>query len=411
MTTVDRAPRAKGRVRRMQINATYWTKKLIIAFVFAALVLVGLPGTADAQRQQLKLPFRAGEVMINFDETYFGTQPHPTNGAIAFDMSVRPADPNVEILAIGDGAVRLGCTHKSGSSILVFEADGYSSGAFIYVHIEESSLPSWMSTSFTRVQQGDVIGRMFPSRIDGQAGDACLQFSTGPHLHLDLPELGVVMDGVAFTEAFPNDFEILQSTNGLPPGPTSAICDGLNATIIGTSGNDRLVGTPGPDVFAGLQGNDEILGLGGDDVICGGKGDDLLIGGDGFDVIFGAQGNDTIYGADGNTSAQREDVKGGRYFGGQGNDWIYGTTRWDRMQGGPGRDALFGFTGRDWMRGGANNDRVDGGGGIDDIHGGNGNDDLIVGTGDLVRGGAGQQDRCDLSGGQPAQLISCELRF
>lgn len=394
----------------MQNQLGYWSQRLLALACLAILLVMGLPGDASAQGQQLKLPFRAGTVQINFDETYFGDTPHPTNGAIAFDMSVRPAEPNVEILAIGDGLVRLGCTHKSGSSILVFEADGVSSGAFIYVHIEASSLPTWMSTNFTRVKQGDVIGRMFPDRIDGEFGDACLQFSTGPHLHLDLPELGIVMDGVSFTEAFPNDFEILQSTNGLPPGPESAICDGLDATIIGTAGDDLLVGTDGPDVIAGLQGNDEIRGLGGDDVICGGKGNDIILGGAGFDVIYGAQGNDAIYGANGSDANARQDVKGGRYFGGAGNDSIFGTNRWDRMQGGVGSDALFGFTGRDWMRGGANDDRLDGGGGIDDMNAGNGNDMLFVGTGDIVRGGAGTQDRCDLSGGQPAQLLSCELR-
>lgn len=384
--------------------------RLLLTLLGTGLLIVGMPGQASAQRQQLKLPFRAGTVQINFDETYFGTQPHPTNGAIAFDMSVRPPEPNVEILAIGDGQVRLGCTHKSGASILVFEADGYPS-PFVYVHLEAASLPAWMSTGFTRVKQGDVLGRMFPSRIDGKVGEACLQFSTGPHLHIDMPELGIVMDGVAYTEAFPNDFDLVESTNGLAPRPATATCNGIQATVIGTSGNDRLVGTNGPDVFAGLQGDDEIIGLGGDDIICGGKGNDLLIGGEGFDVIYGAQGNDTIYGANGNDANQRQDVKGGRYFGGAGNDWIYGTNRWDRMQGGPGSDSMFGFTGRDWMRGGANNDRLDGGGGIDDMNAGNGNDDLVVGSGDLVRGGAGNQDRCNLSGGQPAQLISCELRF
>ncbi len=384
--------------------------KAFISLLAMSLLVVALPGQASAQRQQLKLPFRAGQVQINFDETYFGTQPHPTNGAIAFDMSVRPSEPNVEILAIGDGQVRHICTHVSGSSILLFEADGYD-GPFFFVHLEASSLPAWMSNNFSRVQQGDVIGRMFPGRIDGQVGESCLQFSTGPHLHLDLPALGIVMDGVAFTEAFPNDFEQLQSTNGLPPGPDSAICDGVEATIIGTIGNDTLVGTPGPDVFAGLQGNDTIRGLGGDDIICGGKGNDVLIGGEGFDIIFGAQGDDVIFGADGNEASQREDIRGGRYFGGAGNDWIYGTTRWDRMQGGAGADALFGYQGRDWMRGGSQGDRLDGGGGIDDMNAGNGNDDLIVGAGDIVRGGAGSEDRCDLTGGQPATLISCELRL
>ena len=54
---------------------------------------------------------------------------------------------------------------------------------------------------------------------------------------------------------------------------------GVDATVIGTEGNDKLVGTEGPDVIAGLGGNDKIAGLGDDDVICGGEGNDRIRGG------------------------------------------------------------------------------------------------------------------------------------
>ncbi len=391
----------------MSVMTSGWGRAVGGLIFAVVLLVVGLPGDASAQRQELKLPFRAGAVQVNFDETYFGTQPHPTNGAIAFDMSVVPHDPNAEILAIGDGRVRLACTHRSGASILLFQATGYV-GDFIYVHLEESSLPPWMSSDWSPVNRGDVIGRMYPNAIEGRVGDACLQFSTGAHLHLDLPELGLMMDGVQWDEDFPNDFEQLVSTNGLS-GPDSAVCDGLDATIIGTPGDDRLTGTDGPDVIAGLQGNDTIFALGGDDVVCGGVGNDVIYGGSGFDVIFGAQGNDVIYGANGDRVADHADVLGGRYFGGAGNDFIFGTDRWDRMQGGAGDDSLFGYAGRDWMRGGANDDRLDGGAAIDDLHGGNGNDEIFAGTGDVVRGGAGAQDRCGATNGQPDRLISCEL--
>jgi|GEM_PF-6795227 len=377
--------------------------RLLVVSAFAFLIVAGLPAQASGQAQQLKMPFRAGAAQINFDETYFGDTPHPSNGAIAFDMTVVPNEPNPEILAIGSGRVRLACTHRSGSSILVFQADGYA-GDFVYVHLEEASLPSWMSTDWARVERGDVIGRMFPDRINGVQGDACLQFSTGPHLHLDLPELDIVIDGVTFNEDFPNDFEQLTSTNGLPPGPESALCGGFDATIIGTIGNDLLVGTPGVDVIAGLQGNDTIRGMGGDDILCGGLGDDSIEGGEGFDVIYGAQGNDDIFG---NEEGVRADTAGGRYFGGKGEDIILGTSRWDRMQGGPGKDQMYGYEGRDWMRGGAERDRIEGGGAIDDLHGGNGNDLIITGAGDVVRGGAGF-DECVVSGGVPATLISCD---
>ena len=41
---------------------------------------------------------------------------------------------------------------------------------------------------------------------------------------------------------------------------TGVTCDGLRATIIGTSGDDVLLGTENADVIAGLQGNDQIRG-------------------------------------------------------------------------------------------------------------------------------------------------------
>ncbi len=183
------------------------------------------------------------------------------------------------------------------------------------------------------------------------------------------------------------------------------ICDGREATIVGTSGNDTLIGTAGPDVIAGLQGNDVIRGLGGDDVICGGLGNDIIRGGAGFDIIFGAQGSDVIYAADGASSATRQDVRGARMFGGAGDDTIHGSNRWDRMQGGSGNDVLFGYEGRDWMRAGADNDRVNGGPGIDDLHGGNGRDTIELTANDVVRGGAGL-DQCNFVA-LPASIRSC----
>jgi len=118
------------------------------------------------------------------------------------------------------------------------------------------------------------------------------------------------------------------STTTIRPTTTSStttttvnplICDGRQATIIGTAGNDRIVGTAGPDVIVGLGGDDEIAGLGGDDVICGGDGNDKISGGDGNDRLFGGPGDDDL-------------------AGGAGDDFLRGEAGTDRLAGGPGTD-------------------------------------------------------------------------
>jgi hypothetical protein len=91
-----------------------------------------------------------------------------------------------------------------------------------------------------------------------------------------------------------------------PPSPPTSprpgspvMCNGLPATIIGTTGNDTLVGTPGDDVIHGLGGNDRISGLGGNDVLCGGPGRDRLSGGPGHDRLLGQGGGDVLIGGGG----------------------------------------------------------------------------------------------------------------
>ena len=73
-------------------------------------------------------------------------------------------------------------------------------------------------------------------------------------------------------------------------------CNGLDATIIGTAGDDELRGTSGDDVILGLGGNDRILGGDGNDTICGGDGDDDLYGESGDDNLIGDAGNDVMTG-------------------------------------------------------------------------------------------------------------------
>jgi len=388
---------------------------LMHSFVACMLIvgaLAGMAGQASGQddtRQQLKLPFGPGAVTITADETYGGDVEHPSSLAVAFDMVLPSGDPNPEVVAVGSGLVKIDCVHKSGAAILHLLVDGY--GSFFYVHIDERTLPRWMKDSWTRVERGQVIGRLYPDRINSGRRDVCGQISTGPHLHLDFPRRGMTLDGVKFTNKFPNDGDVLNSTNAPPTGPSSATCGGFEATIIGTSGHDVILGTDGVDVIAGMQGHDTIAGVEGDDILCGGEGDDHIFGGFGFDVIYGGQGGDVIFGSNGTQPADRADTAGGRYYGGKGHDWIFGTNRWDRMQGGAGRDLLFGFAGRDWMRGGSEADRLDGGGSIDDMNGGKGNDDILAGTDDLVSGGAGDRDECNTSNGTPERILSCELSF
>lgn len=353
-------------------------RTLTIAAVFGLLVAV-LPTTGVGAQQTLRLPFSEGAVVVVADEFYENGVEHPTNGHLAFDFVV--PGPNggyiedAEILAIGSGLVQLFCVHESGSAVLEHRLDGYDEPA-LYVHLDIDTVPArFTEDHWEPVAQGDLLGRLFTEKIFGIIGQPCEQHSTGPHLHLDLPEANMVLDGVVYNEAFPNIGDVVRSTNRIG-GQAPVFCDGLEATIIGSAGDDVLVGTSGPDVIAARQGNDRILGLEGDDVICAGKGNDTVVGGPGFDILFGAQGNDVLFSADGAGPEARIDDRGARMFGGAGNDDLYGSDRWDRMQGGDGSDRLFGFEGRDWMRGGNGADLVIGGGAVDDLRGGPGVDEV-----------------------------------
>jgi hypothetical protein len=106
-------------------------------------------------------------------------------------------------------------------------------------------------------------------------------------------------------------------------------CQGLDATIEGTTGADVLNGTPGDDVIVGLGGADRINGRGGNDTICGGGGSDALKGRGGRDLVSGGKGNDVL-------------------SGGSGPDRLLGEAGRDTLVGGGGRpDACVGGPGRD----------------------------------------------------------------
>lgn len=137
------------------------------------------------------------------------------------------------------------------------------------------------------------------------------------------------------------------TTTTSPPTTTSSttsttisplVCDGLTATIVGTSGNDSIFGTPGDDVIVGLGGDDLISGEGGNDRICGGEGLDRLAGGEGVDRLFGGSGPDDLAGGDGNDFLSG-DAGVDRLAGGFGDDTLNGGTENDACAGGDGTDV------------------------------------------------------------------------
>jgi hypothetical protein len=111
----------------------------------------------------------------------------------------------------------------------------------------------------------------------------------------------------------------------IPPGMTEIpTCNGLQATCVGTDGDDLILGSEEDDVIVALAGDDVVHGDAGDDTICGGPGNDSL---------FGATGNDTLLGE-------------------EGDDWLFGARGDDDLRGGPGYDVLWGGPGHDKLSGG-----------------------------------------------------------
>ncbi len=166
---------------------------------------------------------------------------------------------------------------------------------------------------------------------------------------------------------------------GLAPDLT---CNGLPATIVGTTGNNVINGTNGNDVIVGLGGNDTINGGNGDDVICGGAGNDTLNGGSGNDTLLGSYGLDILNGQNGVDTLD----------GGDGNDTLDGGNDPDTLSGGNGSDSLTGGSGNDSLNGGADNDT---------LAGNNGNDSLTGGAGaDSFSGGSGVDINADFNAGQ-----------
>jgi glucose/arabinose dehydrogenase len=90
---------------------------------------------------------------------------------------------------------------------------------------------------------------------------------------------------------------------GTPPGEIEAppvfMCQGVNATVLGTDTADTIAGTPNDDVIVAGYGNDKIRSGGGDDLVCAGDGNDEIHGGGGADSLRGGGGADHLWGGSG----------------------------------------------------------------------------------------------------------------
>jgi hypothetical protein len=160
------------------------------------------------------------------------------------------------------------------------------------------------------------------------------------------------------------------------------LCNGRQATILGTSGDDgALNGTSGDDVILGFGGNDTINGMGGNDSICGGAGNDTILEGlspDGADWISGGAGTDTVdysgrtgfvtvtfdgkakSGEKKEGDAIQSDVENAN--AGSGGSKMTGSADANVLTGGTGKDTLSGKDGADTLNGSdsiGGNDAID----------------------------------------------------
>jgi Ca2+-binding RTX toxin-like protein len=107
-----------------------------------------------------------------------------------------------------------------------------------------------------------------------------------------------------------------------------AMCDGLEATVLGSPGADTINTGSGDDVIVALGGNDHINSGPGVDIVCAGRGNDVVEGGYDADHLLGGNGLDQLIARSGD----------------------------DLLEGGPGIDHLAGGGGHDICRGGTGND-------------------------------------------------------
>jgi Ca2+-binding RTX toxin-like protein len=197
---------------------------------------------------------------------------------------------------------------------------------------------------------------------------------------------------------------------------TGRKCNGLTATIVGTTGNDTLTGTSGNDVIWAGKGDDTINGGGGNDTICGGGGNDDIDGGTGNDTIKGGGGKDTIDGGGGDDTIKGgggdDTLRGGAgedtILGQRGDDVLKGQGDDDKLKGGAGEDTLKGGGGDDVLKGYGDDDVLRGHGGDDELYGGKGDDDLYGGKGNDELDGDGGTDFGDGGAGSDSCAANIE---
>jgi serralysin len=187
----------------------------------------------------------------------------------------------------------------------------------------------------------------------------------------------------------------LQVSSGVNVAPANDPSANIDATAVGTDGEDSIVGSTGDDRIEGRAGNDAIASGPGNDYVYGGSGNDTIMGGDGNDHLYGGDGTTAADGADRIEAGDGKDYIQGnagtdllfggsgndRILGGRDNDTISGDDGWDAVNGNLGDDSISGGFGNDTLRGGQGNDIIDGGADSDHLYGDLGYDTLTGGSG------------------------------
>jgi Ca2+-binding RTX toxin-like protein len=169
--------------------------------------------------------------------------------------------------------------------------------------------------------------------------------------------------GKALSASVSGTFFTIQMADGTTVDGRYADFEALNFT--GTEGGDFASAAGMQARLIGLSGNDSLYGSDLDDLLDGGKGDDRLVGNFGNDLVQGGSGDDTI-------------------IGGNEINFAYGGDH-DTLRGGDGQDIILGLNGHDLIEAGDGDDGVAGGFGNDHIFGGLGSD-LFYFEGDLESG-------------------------